>query len=155
MLFDKRPRSEGFNWTDRKIKILEGRSKRLHKKLQEQYPLLADQIEAPVTITIEDELSRRQIMATQVEQEWRDRVAKLWRKVRGDYFACPREMRTEIRAYWQIWRGPRTAFNFGYVVESFNGVSEAKRLKFKENERAMFERIQARLTSQTQLPLSN
>jgi len=152
MLFDKRPKFDGLNWTDRKIKMLESRPKRQQEKLQNKYPLFADQIEAPVAIMIDQELSRREIVATQIEQEWRDREAKSWRKVRADYFSCSCEMRSEILSYWITWRGPRTAFNFGYVVEQFNGVSESKRLKFEEDERVMYERILARLTSQSFLP---
>lgn len=152
MLFDKRPKFENLNWTERKIKTIESRPKRQQEKLQGKYPLLADQIQPPAAVNIDEELIRREVMATQIEQEWRDRVAKSWRTVRADYYVCSKEMRAEIIAYWRIWRGPRSASNFGYIVEQFNGVAEAKRQRFKEDERAMYARIIARISNQNILP---
>lgn len=129
MRFERRRRSEGYEWTARKESAYLNRHKRVAKRIERDIPLFADQY-APIPETdIDAEKTRREKMSRDSEQTMRDLDAKHWRHGRASYFACSPEVRALINAEWNVWRGPLRAGYYIYIVEKHSGEAERRRVE--------------------------
>lgn len=155
MRFDRRPKFEEYTWTRRKLQAFMQRAARRRQRLERAAPLLATVLheEPSVAPNPDVELAQRQASAAASEQRMRDLDAKHWRQARSAYFACPAELRAVVRRAWLQWRGPATAFYFGYVVSIHDGSREAQLKRLAQEEQALRDRIAAERTAQGQLPL--
>jgi hypothetical protein len=68
MRFDRTPKVEGLRWTPRMEALHLSRQERTREKIDRAYPLFSDQIEAPQTLSVEEERQRRERLQYQSEQ---------------------------------------------------------------------------------------
>jgi len=144
MKFKRMERFERAAWTQRGLAMATSKPARLAKKLQEKYPLISDQLPAPKPFDADAELSRRQSLLDSTEARQRAHEARCWRKARGNFFRATPDQQEAIRSTWKGWRGPLTAFYFGYVVDVATGEYEARCQRARDKERARSMEIRAR-----------
>lgn len=131
------PRYEVKPLSSRQIKSFENKPQRIRQRNERDYPLLASQIPCENNWDVAQEQERRRQKISESEKVLRGLRAKHWRNARACYFSCPESMRMEIKARWVAWRWNRNPINFIYLVELYNGVSEAKRKDFQERKTRM------------------
>lgn len=151
MRFDRYPRAEGYRWTSRMESLHLRRKDRAAEKIAQAYPLFADQIAAPLPISVDEEKERRERLYERSEQRMRDLFAGQWRGARREYFACPPNVREQIMSEWKGWRGPANSVCFSYIIEKHNGARAEKSRRFREREAAMLARIDGARLAQTLL----
>jgi hypothetical protein len=151
MRFDRRPRSESYNWTARKESAYLQRHKREAKRIERDIPLFADQYAPQPVNDVAEEKARRERMAAEGDQSMRDLQALQWRRARVQYFACSVEVRAIVTDAWRRWRGPAQPGYFVYVLEQHNGVAEQKARQRDAERAALHARIERDLSAQAAL----
>ena len=104
MKFDRYPRYEGFNDTQRKRAAV----LRKQKAERNSLPLFADQV-AALQPSVDEVMSLRALRADVAEIKHRQFVAKWWRIARSTYYSLPAEQKAEVHSRWLSWWGPRNA----------------------------------------------
>lgn len=153
MRFQRKPRYEGFTWTDRKKKAHSRRPDREQQRIERDYPLFAggDGFQPLPALSFEEEGAQRAARGQALEQTLRDLDAKTWRECRRAYFACPADVRAAIRAQWLAWTGPLNPGNFSYVLRKNNGELAALDARWKAERAALRASITAQVTAQADL----
>lgn len=135
---------------------LEGRKAAAFRRRQARelarYPLLAAEI-AEAQIGIEDAEAKRNIMAEASEQRRRDLEAEVWKSARRNYFASDENIKSDIRAMWATWAGPKTCTYFSYVVDLCTGEFDRRSMAAKERERAIRRKVWSSYGTQSALVL--
>lgn len=151
MRFQRCERYECFEWTKRKLAFASNRRSREVTKIEERYPLLAEQIE-PFTPTFDadNEAHARNARIQSSEARMRALYARVWKESRRDFFRATPEQKQAIREAWLAWTGPVTCLYFRYVVDLHTGVMEQRRAAFK-NQRDEWKRQVAQTPKTAQL----
>lgn len=153
MKFKRMERFERATWTKRKLALATSKPERVSQKLHNDYPLIADQLPVPKAFDADAELARRQALQDSAQVRQRAHEARCWRAARGNFFRATPEQQEAIRSAWRAWRGPLTAFYFGYVVDVATGEYEARCKSARDRERELTLAIRAQVLKAQTLPL--
>lgn len=154
MKFDKHPSFDYRGFTPRKQTAFANRPDRIRRKLAMKIPLFADQVDTSNQTSLEEEQQRRLDMAIASHQRMRDLDAKHWRSARRGYFALPPEIRSQVKARWQAFTGPKKPSMLCYFVRLANGEYQQSIDRHNEQVRKIREEIRANQANQPFLPFA-
>lgn len=92
-------------------------ARRALQKEREKVPLFADQL---VTDSPEERISKKDGAVIDGIRKRRELQARLWRQVRGKYYALSASERAVVKAYWDSSQMPGCPAYLSYVLREYS-----------------------------------